>query len=191
MDYFSWMLADINNKRNLTRGSRGYLACPDGTFVEEPCYDGYGHFSGVDVYDKVVAWNRQYLADHPEHWLPYRKCQVQEFWWYPIVANLTIPFSELPYALAKRAEELSKKEKRHQKVWFPEEIRSIGIDIAGYDEDNAALPYPIKITRGHAMPYDDLPPSKSDATQGNDAIKSQQCIEKTLGFHNSYKQRRF
>lgn len=47
------------------------------------------------------------------------------------------------------------------------EIRSIGIDIACYDEDNASLPYPIKITsKKTGICYEELPPSKWDPEQG-------------------------
>ena len=47
------------------------------------------------------------------------------------------------------------------------EIRNIGIDIACYDEDNASLPYPIKITsKKTGICYEELPPSKWDPEQG-------------------------
>lgn len=44
-------------------------------------------------------------------------------------------------------------------------LREIGIDIACYDEDNAVLKYPIKITTKE-MEYEDVKPSLSDPNQG-------------------------
>ena len=50
--------------------------------------------------------------------------------------------------------------------WKPdEEIRSIGINIACYDEDNASLKYPIKITR-HECEYDSVDASNGCPNQG-------------------------
>lgn len=43
--------------------------------------------------------------------------------------------------------------------------RSIGIDIACYDHENAKLKYPIKITECE-LKYEDCSPSKSDPAQG-------------------------
>ena len=44
--------------------------------------------------------------------------------------------------------------------------RIIGIDIACYDEQNAKLPYPIKITHNPNAVYEDCNPSLSDPNQG-------------------------
>ena len=46
------------------------------------------------------------------------------------------------------------------------EKRDIGISIACYDEDNARLKYPIKITHDVNAVYEDCLPSKSDPNQG-------------------------
>ena len=46
-----------------------------------------------------------------------------------------------------------------------EENRIVGIDIACYDKDNAALKYPIKITE-KLMKYEDALPSNSCKNQG-------------------------
>ena len=48
------------------------------------------------------------------------------------------------------------------------EYRDIGIAIACYDADNAALPYPIKIARHKESVYENCPPSDSDPYQGFD-----------------------
>ena len=44
--------------------------------------------------------------------------------------------------------------------------RWIGIELACYDEDNAALPYPIKITYDVNAVYEYCAPSLSDPNQG-------------------------
>lgn len=46
-----------------------------------------------------------------------------------------------------------------------EECRRLGIDLACYDEDNASLEYPIKIT-SKPIPYEWVAPSESDPDQG-------------------------
>lgn len=151
MGYFSWMFANCNNEKNLRVGRKGYVACPDNTFIEEPNYEGYGDFDGKDVYELVVQWNRKFLADHPEHILPRFHIRVDRFPWYPALADLTIPLYEIP--------------ERSKPDWDGE-LRMIGIDIACYNEDNASLAYPIKIVSNKKMAYDDLPPSKLDPDQG-------------------------
>lgn len=47
-----------------------------------------------------------------------------------------------------------------------EEDREIGIKIACYDKQNAALKYPIKITHDPNAIYEDCKPSLSDPNQG-------------------------
>lgn len=54
MGSFSWLFADTNNTKNLRANRRGYVACPDGTFICEPSYETYGIFDGKDIYDLVV-----------------------------------------------------------------------------------------------------------------------------------------
>ena len=47
-----------------------------------------------------------------------------------------------------------------------EELREIGIDLAGEDEGNTALKYPIKITHDATAVYEDCQPSLTDDRQG-------------------------
>ena len=111
MGSFSWLFADTNNTKNLRANRRGYVACPDGTFICEPCYETYGIFDGKDVYDLVVDWNRKFIAENPDHLLPHVHCwtkdgalvrttyRLKDFPWYPVVADLSIPFEDLHDAL--------------------------------------------------------------------------------------------
>ena len=157
MGQFSWMFADKNNKQALNEGCPAYVALPDGGYIYEPCYDGYGNFGGKDIYDLVADWNREYLAKHPEHdvgshdmygrEIAFPVCRHSWYWKY---ADLKLT----PEEVVKQADLY--------------EYRGIGIDIACYDKQNAALPFPIKICRDKPEPgdYEKLPPSESDPNQG-------------------------
>lgn len=111
MGSFSWLFADTNNTKNLRADRKGYVACPDGTFICEPCYETYGVFDGKDIYDLVVEWNRKFIAENPDHLLPHvhywtkdgtlvsQTYRLKDFPWYPVVADLSIPFEDLHDAL--------------------------------------------------------------------------------------------
>ena len=43
MGYFTWFLSEDRRKK-LNYGGKGYIALPDGTFIEESHYFGYGMF---------------------------------------------------------------------------------------------------------------------------------------------------
>lgn len=171
MGCFSWLFADTNNTHNLRMGKSGYIACPDGTFIHEPRYDGYGEFDGRDVYELVVQWNREFIAENPDFLLPHihrfcngsvKQYRMKDFCWYPVVADLSIPTEKLQDALVKYLSET-----RDSYAAPLAKLRCVGIDIACYAEDNASLPYPIKITRTkRGIHYVDLPASRGDPEQG-------------------------
>lgn len=51
--------------------------------------------------------------------------------------------------------------------WLPDEqIRSYGINIACYDEDNANLTYPIKLVEDQTLSYEEVKPSNGCKYQG-------------------------
>lgn len=157
MGQFSWMFADKNNKQALNEGCPAYVALPDGGYIYEPCYDGYGNFGGKDIYNLVADWNREYLSKHPEHdvkshdmygrEIAFPVCRHSWYWKY---ADLKLT----PEEVVKQADLC--------------DYRGIGIDIACYDKQNAALPFPIKICREKPRPgdYEKLPPSEADPNQG-------------------------
>lgn len=114
MGCFSWLFADTDNTQNLRIDRAGYIACPDGTFIHEQCYEGYGEFNGQDVYELVVRWNRAFIAENPDFLLPHihrfydgsvKQYRLKDFRWYPVIADLSIPFEQLRDALDKHLRE--------------------------------------------------------------------------------------
>ena len=172
MGCFSWMFADKANKKALGMGDPGYLMAPDGSVYYTDCYDGYGRFGphdSVDVYAECADWNREYLAAHPDFLIPqhghiwsedaqeYLKHgakKVSEEEWWPFFSDLSKSREDIEEAMKK------------QKGILHWEYRCIGINIACYDDQNAALPYPIKISSVDSIPYAELPPSNGDPHQG-------------------------
>ena len=154
MGQFSWMYADTNNEKALLEGGTAYVPLPNGETIEESCYDGYGRFGGQDIYDLVADWNREYLARHPEFEIPgefgREPLRVDRYGWYKHYADLSLSREEV----VKRAGLY--------------EYRHIGIDIACYDDQNNALPFPIKICKNKPAPgaYNRLPISWGDPNQG-------------------------
>ena len=167
MGLFSWMFADTDNKENLRIHKEAQVPCPDGKVIICSSYNGYGSFGGHDIYELVANWNRKYLASHPEHGIPSKidylkghpdykdkRTKVSEMAWYPYYANLSLSPAEVVEQTKSACN------------WEFFEYRQIGIDIACYDEDNEALPYPIKICKNANGGYDSFPASKSDPEQG-------------------------
>ena len=156
MGVYSWKFADV--KGRLILGKKGYLAIPKcfqdvygASAIEEPSYQGYGKFRCYDVYELVADWNREFLSQNPDLYLPGIEEKVSDLEWYKYYSNLSLTPEEI-------------EEKVREEVdWF--EYRSIGIDIACYDEDNALLQYPIKICK-NLTDYEKLPASRRDPMQG-------------------------
>lgn len=157
MGCFSWKFADTNNRRRLKIGQPSLVACPDGMFIPDRSYNGYGHFGCEDIFDLVATWNREYAARNPDHRL-HGGHTLSEYPWYEFYADLSLPEHKVI-------------EKWHKKVGWDEKYRgadwrNIGITIACNDADNAALPFPIKICMGTKKSYAELPPSLGDERQG-------------------------
>lgn len=177
MGCFSWMFADEQNQQNLCTGKRAYIFCPDNSIITEPAYDGVGIFGGKDIYELVADWNRKYLSEHPDFMIPVgsdetydpnlqiyisqRKKKISECPWYPFYANLSLTPNEVARKWAESANNQA-----------GTEYRLIGIDIACYSSQNAALPFPIKVCKrktGHT--YATLPASESDPYDGARSYK--------------------
>lgn len=163
MGCFSWMFCDADpsmrkNSRRLVINHKGYLLIPKefgGGHIEEKYYDGYGRFGGKDVYDLAADWNREYIASHPEFILPYSGIAVGKKPWYKLYADMSLS-----------QEDIEKQIKTAEGCSPYMEYRWIGIELACYDEDNAALPFPIKIAKYKDSVYEACKPSKGDPDQG-------------------------
>ena len=155
MGCFSWIYSDI--KKPMLIGNPGILVLPDGGTLETGTYNGYGTFAGKDVYELVMEWNRPYLSGHPEHFLTESKKTVSEHFWYPAYADLSIPLDRI----------IEKLREKNEKLADCFQLRAIGIAIACQDEDNQALPLPIKICRLRKnADYSELEPALADVGQG-------------------------
>lgn len=166
MGYFSWIFSDT--EKNLKIGSHGYLLLPDGGYLYVPHYEGFGVFDGKDVYDLVLEWNRPYL--NKDMLIP---PDLERLKGYPE------PYAKEWYERAlKEYENNVKYLEAYKNGMTDEEMlnltnekdwkRYLGIEIACYNAQNAALPCPIKIVqlKKNVGKYKELPPSKSDPEQG-------------------------
>lgn len=172
MGYFSWMFADLDNQEAMKIGCTGYLVCPNSdTYATDGGYAGFGCFGYADhndAFEEVANWNRQVLSMHPEYvvpqhgmildkesgkYVPAAPMKISEFDWWPFYSDLSMS----PADIQANMRELN---------GSPWEYRIIGIDLAAYDDQNASLPYPIKIASQPNVHYAHLAPSKVDPNQG-------------------------
>ena len=179
MGQFSW-LDCISGKQIVDDKVKDvYVLIPKefgGGHIVEHCYNGYGDFGGYDIYDLVATWNRKILSEKPNYFFPYAikraqwisekygwksdyseriDIQIHNKEWYEFYKDLNLSEEEVINAMTTKCN-----------LKYPYEWRYIGIDIACYDEDNAALPYPIKITYDANAVYEHCAPSPSDPNQG-------------------------
>lgn len=175
MGQFSW-LDCISGKQIVDDKYKDvYVLIPKefgGGHIVEHCYDGYGNFGGHDIFDLVATWNRKALADKPNFIFPHAidrakyisenykwdseyseriDIQLRNKSWYEAYSDLDLSEDEVVEHISER---------------WRAEWRSIGIDLACYDEDNEALPFPIKITYDPHACYEFCEPSKLDPNQG-------------------------
>lgn len=144
MGQFSWL--DCKTDEQVLDDVRRdvYVLVPEkfgGGHIKEECYEGYGVFGGHDIYELVVDWNKDhfdYAFDLANTW----KCGD----W-----------------LEKYRDDFELVENGFEPVC---EKRTLGITLACYDEDNARLRYPIKITHDSNAVYECCGISKSDPNQG-------------------------
>ena len=147
MGQFSWIYSDTNKQVVDCKEADTYILVPKpfqekyGKTIYESCYDGYGHFGNYDVYELIPEWNVDMIPEiirriENENW----HCKTDN----GDIANLTSYYE---------GEEIDC------------ELRWLGIIMACYDDDNATLDYPIKITT-REMEYEEVTPSLSDPNQG-------------------------
>lgn len=160
MGQFSWLDCEDGSQILDDVNADVYVLIPQefgGGHIHEGCYDGYGNFGDYDIYDLIVVWNREWIADNPDFVLPSSDCKrLADYAWYEFLADEENDFNDI----VGKWEDSEK----GGAIWY--ELREIGIDIACYDEDNAAIRYPIKITHDQNAVYEWCAPSKSDPNQG-------------------------
>lgn len=146
MGQFSWICSDDNKALVDGKDAKFALLLPDGGKLIDTMYDGYGHVCGKDIYALVAIWNRDAVKrDGFEHYANRGSYCDKE-------------------CLKDYLSDMSDKD--FEKKWGDDKIRDIGIDIACYDEQNAALEKPIKLVHDVDTEYDDVGPSKGDPNQG-------------------------
>ena len=164
MGFFSFMFADMENRMALKIGGSAYIPQPEGfgETIYESRYDGFGHFRHIDIFELVADWNRPYLAQHPEYVIPSYAGdedgikRISDFSWYPFYSDLSLSKEEVEVEWSKC----------HEKEFGCIEYRSIGIILSCLDEDNEALPFPLKVCRNECQ-YEDIPcASRRDPMQG-------------------------
>lgn len=72
MGFFSWQTADTKRSISNKYSSRGtfpvFVLLPEGGFIAEDNYEGYGVFGGQDIYALLAQWNAPELCTgDPEH----------------------------------------------------------------------------------------------------------------------------
>jgi len=197
MGCFSWERADRTTKqKNIAIGDACKLLIPaefGGGYFKEESYDGYGMFGGVDVYDEVTKWNRNYINTENFSSKALHEPKLEDF-------RGLYDFEKEDFRSQGLSEdEICEKDLETKKKFFDssmnlyksdierlkdycsgasddemkekygkEYLRNIGIDIACYDEDQEKLKYPIKIVSlGYKGTYEDCEDySRSDEEQG-------------------------
>ena len=153
-----WTFADTGNAEGMMGNGPCYLALPDGRFLHEKSYAGYGLFDGFDVFELTVWWNRKYLAEHPEHVILnleradgiQGKRHIKDCWWYPAIEDMSL--NEI--GVLHRLDELKPDGDRRRT------LRVVGMDIAGRAENASKLARPIKATKSTVKRYWELPASR-------------------------------
>ena len=149
MGNFSWLDCDSvkENNRQIVNDKceKVYLLIPKefgGGYILESQYGGYGEFGGKDVYDLVIDWNIKDITNILQNKDNFKCEWVKEY--------------EEEFIHLSKGEPLSDGVDK----------RTLGIAIACYDEDNAKLKYPIKVTHREDLIYEDANFSLSDPNQG-------------------------
>lgn len=175
-DFGSYIEVRPQKKQRLLMGRPGSVLIPEefggkARQIDEESYYGYGRFCGQDIYDLVADWNRKWLSEHPE-WV--RPSDIRHHnaaepvsckSWYPFYADLSLSREEMMWKWIEAMKQRPGTPEYEGRFGY-REYRSIGIHIACYDDDNAALPFPIKIAKNANSVYENCPPSLEDPYQG-------------------------
>ena len=145
MGQFSWLDCITGDSIRIGADKPAYVLVPKafgGGHIPAHSYDGFGVFGGNDIYELVLEWNKDYIPQYVDlmdagKW----KCSF----------DIATPDDLLDY---------------YNDQPIDADLRDLGILLSCYDEDNARLKYPIKITYDKNAVYESCKPSKSDPTQG-------------------------
>ena len=119
--------------------------------------DGYGRFGGYDIYDLVAEWNKDFVSS--ENLIKPVPENYDEVCWYESALKEYARRCECLVEFQNGNIDMAKKYGNNWK-------RDIGVYIACYDHQNAALPYPIKITHDPYAVYEECSWSPEDPNQG-------------------------
>ena len=153
-----WHLRDI-----IHYGGYAKIVLPDNSTVETDCYDGYGLFGegdSVDAYDVVVDMNKPYLPEIMEKLK--KKSRNGKFWGSEYSGLACCYARDDIQGFEREMDRLRHDLKLSEHMLTREWKRTIGIAIACEDENNASLPFPLKITSSRRkVKYANLVPSFS------------------------------
>ena len=176
MGQFSWLDCKTGEQVVDGRLRNVYVLVPEefgGGHILEPCYDGYGHFGGFDIYDLVTDWNRGRIPEEvlrkPDR-SRWGNTRDDEAWYDSRVKEYTDTLDAVRLLNAGATDaEMQAYAGNHPLCCYgsvEEWKRSIGIKVSCYDDQNAALKYPIKITHDPDAVYEQCGPSDGDPNQG-------------------------
>lgn len=167
MGQFSWIYSDTNRQVVDCKDADTYLLVPEpfqdkyGKAIYEDCYDGYGHFGKYDIFDLVAEWNKDMIPE--------------------IIRRIDNGTWHSSFQVCDKDNML----KYYNNEKYDCKLRNIGIIMSGYDEDNFALEYPIKITTTE-MDYKKTAASLSDPNQGWERYESWDDENECYFIHEEY-----
>ena len=167
MGFYSWKYCDDESERMICGKCRNsYLLIPQafgGGHIVEPCYKGYGYMGSYEVAETVAKWNRGLVTadflSEPER-SDYGADEEGQLWYERDMERYLSDCEMLNAYAGGKSDAFM--EQNYGKEW----LRNIGILISCDDEDNARLPYPLKIAMSSDAVYENCGPSLRDPLQG-------------------------
>lgn len=162
MGFWTYTYANIKKKAP-THESMGYdgrkpvvLALPNGTFLTESHYDGYGIIAGYDVLELVVDWNfhtYEALAVMDKH-LSDDYAERSRL----ILSNNPADQFRINYLSSEIPRYAAMREYLAGNISLPKNIekRQVGIALATYNWEQEMLKYPIKFVKNDKYFYDQI-----------------------------------
>lgn len=158
MGQFSWL--DCKTKEQIFDNELAdvYVLVPKefsnkyGNRIKETVYDGYGNFGGYDIFELVYEWNEEYIRQI------YKEKKTDKYLQIYVSKKGESFLTKHTLTSLKEIQDYIDSDRDHK--------RELGICIACYDEDNASLKYPIKITHDSNAIYEECDISLGDPNQG-------------------------